>query len=68
MTTRQHTTWTQVSHLWGNGGTFEGEIGCALLSEEELHATKVTRLERELVSPNSLTDGHYQIWNGGLKR
>ena len=35
MTTRQRTTWAQVSHLWGNGGTVEREVGCASLSKEE---------------------------------
>jgi hypothetical protein len=59
MTTRQ------VSHLWGNGGTVEGEVGCTSLSEEEhvpRHESDTTWTQ---VSPNSLTNGHYQIWNRG---
>jgi hypothetical protein len=39
MTTRQHTAWAQVSHLWGNGGTVEGEVSCASHSEEEKKKT-----------------------------
>jgi hypothetical protein len=33
MTTGQHTAWAQVCHLWGNGGTVEGEVGYASLGE-----------------------------------
>ena len=62
MTTRQHMAWAQVSHLWGNGGTVEGEVSCASLSEEEkkktCHESDATwNLDAswEVRTPNSLT-------------
>ncbi len=39
MTTRQCMAWVQVCHLWGNGRTVEGEVGCVSLSEEEKRKT-----------------------------
>ena len=39
---RQCMTWAQVSHLWGNGGTVEGEVGWASARKSTCHESDAT--------------------------